>query len=103
VNRVYFEGPDLSKVFGWNVLLTPSASRFMDVYFSAGIRDEKGDAGTGFETELGVKFRANVAHSPLKFMGKLTDFWGVRGGFRYVGFSKFSQLGYVIEIGAGVW
>jgi len=105
VNRVYFEGPDLSQIFGWNILLTPSASRFMDVYFSAGIRDEKLDSGsrTGFETELGVKFRANVAHSPLKFMSKLTDFWGVRGGFRYVGFSEFSQLGYVIEVGAGVW
>ena len=77
----------------------------MDVYFSAGIRDEKHASGsrTGFETELGVKFRANVAHSPLKFMSKLTDFWGVRGGFRYVGFREFSQLGYVIEIGAGVW
>ncbi len=52
-------------------------------------------------TETGFKFRFNVAHSPVKFLSKLTDFWGFRVGIRYLGFGNFHQIGYAIEIGAG--
>ena len=54
-------------------------------------------------TETGVKFRFNIAHSPVSFLSKLTDFWGVRFGIRYIGYKNFNQLGYAIEIGAGTF
>jgi len=53
--------------------------------------------------ELGVKLRANVRYSPLKFLGFISDFWGIRLGMKNKGFSKISDINYIFEVGAGVW
>jgi len=104
VNRIYLKDEGL-RDFGWNIMYTTSASRWIDSYFSAGI--EWDNDGTTVEndliTEAGLKFRFNVAHSPVSFMSKLTDFWGVRAGIRYKRFKHFNDFGYVIEIGAGTF
>jgi hypothetical protein len=59
---------------------------------------------TLFTGESGVKFRANMAHTPLKFMAKVTDFRGLRAGLKYVGnATDFERIGCVVEIGAGAF
>ncbi len=110
VNRIYFQDINL-RDFGYNILLTPSASRFMDPYFAFGVERNKYDEeGTGkekvrvdFVLETGIKFRANVMYSPLKFLSFLSDFWGVRIGIKNKGFWTINEFSYVFEIGAGVW
>ena len=81
------------------------ADRWIDQYFAAGAEWDSEDAGTTtyFATEAGLKFRFSIAHSPVGFLSKLTDFWGLRAGIRYRGYKHFSDLGYVIEIGAGTF
>jgi hypothetical protein len=44
-----------------------------------------------------------VAHSPLHFMSKLTDFWGLRVGVKATDAFTIQRLDYVIEIGAGAF
>ncbi|MEO8665701.1 MAG: hypothetical protein ABI462_09415 [Ignavibacteria bacterium] len=110
VNRIYFQDVDF-RDFGYNILITPSASRFLDPYFAVGFEQDKfNDEVTGevkrktdFVMETGIKLRANVKFSFLKFLGFLTDFWGVRLGIKNQGFMEIKKLSYVIEIGAGVW
>jgi hypothetical protein len=88
-------------------MYTTSASRWVDGYFAAGAKWDKNDAGdphTYFASETGLKFRANLGHTPLKFLRHLgTDFWGVRVGLTYVGANawSFEDIGYVMEFGAG--
>jgi len=111
VNRIYLKDKKL-RDFGYNILLTPSASRFMDPYFAFGIevdsepREENPDEFVKkghFVLETGIKFRANLKFSPLKFLSFLTEFWGLRLGIKNKGFPDINSLHYVIEIGAGVW
>jgi hypothetical protein len=89
------------------VTYMPSASRWMDTYLGAGyegedVEEEDGSVtrDRGFVLEAGLKFRANIAYSPLKFL-PFTDFWGVRLGIKNRGFWDVDRLTYVIEIGAG--
>ena len=56
-----------------------------------------------FVMETGIRFRANLAHSPFSFMGLLTDFWGIRMGIKNYGFWDIDRLTYVLEIGSGTW
>jgi hypothetical protein len=112
VNRIYFQDKGL-RDFGWNVIYSPSASRWIDGYFSIGLEvDREPVPGspdetkrrTLFTSESGIKFRANMAHTSLKFMSRLTDFWGLRVGLKYSGnATDFERIGYVVEIGAGVF
>ena len=110
VNRIYLQDKHL-RDFGWGLLYTPSASRFMDPYFSLGVEiDQYYKSGetvlssyTDFVFETGIKLRGNVKFSPLKFLGALTDFWGVRFGIKNKGFWSVDNIDYVFEIGAGVW
>jgi hypothetical protein len=110
VNRIYLKDEGL-RDFGWNIMYTTSASRWIDGYFAGGVEVDVEDdpttgeevSNTGFMTETGVKFRFNIAHSPVSFLKKLTDFWGLRAGVRYIGYKSFSDIGYVIEIGAGTF
>ncbi len=91
----------------WQGMYTTSASRWVDGYFAAGAKWDKDDSGnrkTYFASETGLKFRANLGHTPLKFLKHLgTDFWGLRVGVKYLGADawSFDNIGYVIEIGAG--
>ncbi|HGY55797.1 MAG TPA: hypothetical protein ENK44_08855 [Caldithrix abyssi] len=110
VNRVYFQDKDL-RDFGYNILYTPSASRFMDPYFAFGVEvdyynvpeTEALKKRTDFVMETGVKFRTTVKPTILSFLSPITDFWGVRIGIKNRGFMKIDQLTYVFEIGAGAW
>ena len=109
VNRIYIRLKPRLDDYGWNILYTRSASRWMDPYFSIGIEVEnervqgRTDTTPHFAFETGVKFRANLAHTPAKFMTFLTDFWGLRVGLKYLGFSAVDELAFVVEVGAGVW
>ena len=113
VNRFYMQGKNLDNL-GYDILYTPSASRFLDSYVSAGVEFEDinttdsnnvttSSLDTYFVMELGVKLRANVRYSPLKFLGFISDFWGIRLGMKNKGFSKISDINYIFEVGAGVW
>lgn len=97
----------------WMLHYTPSASRWLDSYFSAGVERDREDAPgatngeetsqTDFVFETGIKMRVNVQHSAFKFLTKVTDFWGVRVGIKNYGFHDIERLRYVFEIGAGTW
>ena len=104
-NRLYLKDHNLRDI-GWQLQYTSSASRWVDPYFSGGAEWDKRDDG-GIVTygviEQGVKFRVNVVHSPLKFMSKLTDFWGLRFGLKARGLDPVSDWNYVIELGSGVF
>ncbi len=109
VNRLYFKDTNLRDI-GYNLLYTTSASRWVGGYFAVGFEYDVYDISGGqesrwlFVTEPGIKFRANLKHSPLSFITKLgTDFWGLRIGVKYTGAWEFSEIGYVVEVGAGVW
>ncbi len=112
VNRIYLQDHQL-RDFGYNILYTPSASRFLDPYFSLGVEIDKYDfeengvttvnSRTDFVFETGIKVRGNVKYSPLKFLSILADLWGVRFGIKNRGFMEIKELSYVFEIGAGVW
>jgi len=106
VHRMYLKGRKL-RDFGWMITYMPSASRWMDTYVGAGYEAEDVDQDDGsvtrsrdFVLETGLKFRANIAYSPLKFL-PFTDFWGVRVGIKNRGFWQVGRLTYVVAIGAG--
>ena len=106
--RAYLKDQRLQD-FGLQMLYTPSASRWFDTYFAVGAEwdDEIVDGAkvsqTWFVLETGLKFRANISTSPLKFLGFLTNFWGFRVGIRNYGAPDISKLVYVAEFGAGVF
>ena len=110
VNRFYTKNIDFTD-FGYNLLYTPSASRWMDAYIAVGaewnkVTTENGETRTRrqFVVESGVKFRFNIRFSKAKFLTKFgTDFYGVRFGIKNTGAWDIRSLGYVIEFGAGVW
>ncbi len=106
VNRLYFKDKKLRDI-AWNLVYTPSASRWVDGYFAFGWEwdeDDFGDVHTDMMTETGIKFRLNMSHTPFKFLSKLgTDFWGVRIGVKNKGIFNWSEMGYALEFGAGVW
>jgi hypothetical protein len=110
VNRMYFKDKRLQD-FGWQLMYVPSASRWVDTYFAAGVEhdQEKDDAGVetvnewDFVMETGLKFRFNLGHSPLGFLSVLTDFWGFSAGIKNYGFFDIDKLTYVLTVGAGVW
>lgn len=109
VNRIYYQDYELGLI-GYNILYTPSASRFLDPYFSVGADFTKYRQDsvttyvqTDFAFETGIKIRANLSYSPLKFLSFISPFWGVRLGIKNKGFMSIDHLNYIIEFGAGVW
>jgi hypothetical protein len=106
MQRVYLQDVHLRDI-GWMLLYTPSASRWFDTYLSGGVEWDTRDEDdvevthTNFVLEGGVKFRVNVLHSPLKFLGKLTPYWGLRAGVKNTGAFTVNRIGYVLELGAG--
>ncbi len=123
VHRMYLKDKGL-RDFGWLIMYTPSASRWIDTYVAAGVEWDSFDVvpegaetlpepapeqtlitmtDTDFVFETGIKFRVNLSTSPLKFLGFLTDFWGLRAGIKNKGFFTIEKLSYVLEFGAGVW
>jgi len=116
VHRMYLKDKSL-RDFGWMLLYTPSASRWIDSYFAAGAEwdtydlkepDPNGkmtDLKIDFVLETGIKFRVNItkAPTPLKYLGSLTEYWGLRAGIKNTGGFDIKRLTYVLEVGAGVW
>ena len=108
VHRMYLKDESL-RDFGWMAMYTPSASRWIDTYFAAGVEwDTERSGGKDvrddhFVLETGIKLRANIEHSPMKFLGFFTDFWGVRAGIKNTGAMDIDNLTYVLEVGAGAW
>ncbi len=105
--RMYLK--DRLRDFGWMLLYAPSASRWIDTYLAAGVEwdsqlvngTRRRDADFVFET--GLKFRANISGTPLKFLTLFTDFWGLRLGIKNTGFFDIERFTYVFEIGAGAF
>jgi hypothetical protein len=114
--------------FGWQLMYTPSASRWVDTYLAARVAWDRFDVwvneddpdaelppnpgdiegwerttslDTDFVFETGIKFRVNV--EAMKWLSWATDFWGFRAGIKNKGFWDISKLTYVFEIGAGAW
>ncbi|MBF5043335.1 hypothetical protein FGE12_13135 [Aggregicoccus sp. 17bor-14] len=108
VHRVYLKDHAF-RDFGWMLMYTPSASRWFDTYFAAGVERDREEldgqrtSRTSFVLETGVKLRVNLSRSPLRFLSVLTPFWGVRFGLKNYGFQDIDRLTYVLEVGAGVW
>ncbi len=109
VQRMYLKD-DHFHDFGWTALYTPSASRWLDTYLSAGAElDRSRDSiGTtvgqwGFVFETGIKFRVNINETPLKPLNFFTDYWGLRLGIKNRGFFDIDHLSYVFEFGAGAF
>lgn len=110
LHRMYVRGSHLQD-FGWTILATRSASRWVDGYFAAGaeklnIPDTLTQVRHGdwdFVLETGAKFRVNLEHSPspVRVLAKITPFWGVRFGVRNRGAFRIDNLRYVLEFGAG--
>jgi len=107
VQRMYLKDHNLQD-FGWMVMYTPSASRWIDTYVAAGAEGDATVDSAGVKTvdwdfvlETGLKFRVNMQHSPLKFLSVLTPYWGLRAGIKNRGFFDINRLTYVIEFGAG--
>ncbi|RKZ18602.1 hypothetical protein DRQ50_03840 [bacterium] len=104
VNRIYFKDHGL-RDFSYNMLYTTSASRWIDAYFAFGWEwdDDGTHTTTHTMTETGIKMRFIMGATPLGFLSKLTDFWGVRLGVKNLGIWDWEHIGYVVEVGAGVW
>ena len=107
LHRMYLQGSS-PKDFGWMLLYTPSASRWLDTYISMGgehlvTADSLGtkDGRWDFVMETGLKFRVNMTYTPLKFLTVFTDYWGLRIGLKYRGFVDVNRVNYVLEFGAG--
>jgi hypothetical protein len=106
VHRITFDDHNFQD-FSYSVLYTRSASRWVGGYFAAGYDKDKKPSGAvdrNFLVEGGIKFRFNLEHSFLKPLTKVTTrFWGLRVGIRNLGVPSIEHLGYVVEVGAGVW
>jgi len=107
LHRMYLQSPGLDD-FGWMILYTPSASRWLDTYLSAGAEHDVTTDTLGTKTgrwdfvfETGLKFRVNMTYTPLKFLTVFTDYWGLRLGIKNRGFFDINRFSYVLEFGAG--
>lgn len=104
--------PDqVARSFGHQIQHTNSASRWLDSYVGIGYEFvDTNDQVNITEhdpflvTEIGMKVRVNITKTPLKFLKFLgTDYWGVRFGWKNLGFNPFYYSGFVLELGAGAF
>jgi hypothetical protein len=96
---------------GWSadLLITPSASRWVDWYIAAGVErfrfageDEAARVPHSFASELGVKFRvAAPGRTRWALLGY--QFGGVRLGVRSSGFARLRHPRMIVELGAGAF
>ena len=100
---------------GWMLMYTPSASRWMDKYFSLGIEWDVQDIESpqdgakttkrkrNFVFETGLKFRLNITKSSSKFRNFFASYWGLRFGIKNTGFTNIDRPAYIFEFGPGIW
>lgn len=102
----------VNKLFGHQIVHTSSASKWLDTYVGFGYDiydtniyiNEQEKLETYFVSEAGIKVRMNVSKTPLRFLRLLgTEFWGVRIGWKNLGFHPFANSGFILEIGGGVF
>ena len=112
IHRFYLKAAQKKgQKFGWMLMYTPSASRWIDKYFSAGVEwnikkienplDNTKTTNCIYET--GVKFRINIPKGNSKFRNVFAGYWGLRFGIKYTGFRNIDRLNYIFEIGPGIW
>ena len=105
MNRLFVRGSKPVD-FGWQIMYTPSASRWFDQYLSAGvdvtrtIEDDVSKTETVFAAETGFKFRFRA---PVRALEAVMPFWGVRMGVRSRGALDIDGLTFIFEFGGGVW
>lgn len=115
-HKFYFGDEDstpeqVNHFFGHQIQHTNSASRWLDNYIGVGYEvidiDEELNSTqprTYLVTEIGMKIRVNITKTPLKFLKFLgTDYWGIRLGWKNLGFNPFIYSGIVLEVGAGAF
>jgi len=98
-------------LLGHQITYSSSASRWVDTYIGVGyeifdrdIDPEIIDYKAFLVSEAGIKFRFDITKTPLRFLRHLgTDFWGLRAGWKNLGFSPFVDSGFVLEFGAGAF
>lgn len=101
----------IARSFGHQIQHTNSASRWLDNYIGIGYEFVDVDEEIGqtdhhpfLVTEIGMKVRVNITKTPLKFLKFLgTDYWGIRFGWKNLGFNPFYYSGFVLEFGAGAF
>lgn len=115
-NKIYFGNDDsvgeqINRLIGHQIVHSTSASRWLDSYVAGGyeildtnFEKDKRHYKAYFVSEIGLKIRINITKTPLKFLRHLgTEYWGVRLGWKNLGFNPFIYSGFVLEIGAGVF
>lgn len=96
-------------VIGHQIRHSNSASRWLDLYIGLGYEflDGQGELDLNeviFVSDVGLKIRANIGLTPLKFLRFLgTNYWGVSLGWRNRGFNEFGSGSFVLAIGAGAF
>lgn len=75
----------------WDVMDLPDGSE----------NPTKTEANFVFETR--VKFLVNLSLTPLRFLSKIADFWGVWLCIKSIGAFDIKRMMFVVEIGAGTW
>ena len=104
-------GQYYDRLIGHQIVHSSSASRWIDTYVGLGyewhqdiLPDNQFDGKLRFVSEAGIKVRLNISKTPLRFLKYISsEFWGIRIGWKNVGFREFRQSGFVLEIGAGVF
>ena len=102
-------GIEYERILGHQIMHSSSASRWIDTYVGLGyewhgdiLENGNVDRKLRFVSEAGLKVRLNISKTPLRFLKYLGgEFWGIRFGWKNVGFQNFLQSGFVLEIGAG--
>ncbi|MEO1257256.1 MAG: hypothetical protein AAFZ15_00605 [Bacteroidota bacterium] len=97
--------------WGHQIQYAASASRWIDSYVGLGYEfvEDRSVPGSSseelmFASEAGFKFRFNISSTPAKFLRYLgTNYWGLRIGWKNLGFSAFDKGAFVVEIGAGAF
>jgi len=85
---------------GFEALFTPTATRFLNWYVSAGIGNDLDE--WKFVAEGGLKVNVRVTGF-LKTATLNSEFAGFRFGIRTAGFDKLSPIRFIVEIGIGGW
>jgi len=103
VNKIYLNEKD--NTYTYCLLYTPSASRFLDPYFSVGMEFSDNNYFV-FETGVKIRFEPKFYSIPndIPLLSSL-NFWGIRFGIKKLGLNlnTIEEFSYVFEFGFGVF
>ncbi|MGH9163849.1 MAG: hypothetical protein ACRD2X_28185 [Vicinamibacteraceae bacterium] len=102
----------LANGFSAEMLITRSASRWVDPYVSLGVEldaldprilpDQPEERRSAFVSEVGFKFRVQVS-GRARWLTLGSRFGGLRLGVRFNGLNDINYARWVLEVGPGVW